>query len=97
MSIRESAQRLCQLHATILTPVEFGFGLLGRVDPGGSFTVERAPVDALNWKSTHVSVHVQGRVLMLKSLTREQETVRREVRVLASHLSLQEAAKLSQP
>lgn len=97
VAVREPVDRLCSLHAKIEHPVEFGYGLLGRIDTGGYFTLERVPVDASNWKSQHIAVHVVGKILMMKSLAREQETRRADIQVISQHLSLAEAAALSQP
>ena len=97
VSLRQPEGRLCHLHATIEQPVEFGFGLLGTIEKGGYFDLERKPVDGNNWKSDHISVHVQGKILMLKSLTREQETQRSEIKVIPQHLSLEQAGQLSLP
>lgn len=69
VSLRQPMNRLCFLQATIFQPVEFGFGFLGRIESGGHFTLGRVPVDATHWKSNYISVQIQGRILMLKSLT----------------------------
>jgi hypothetical protein len=45
----------------------------------------------------HISVHVDGRILLLKSITRDQETTRTNIHIVPQHLSLAEAAKLSRP
>ena len=97
VSIKEPEDRLCKLEARITQPVEFGFGLLGRVNSGGHFELERAQVDPKNWKSVHISVHIDGRILLLKSITRDQETTRTEVHVVPQHLNLVQAASLSHP
>lgn len=97
VSIKEPEDRLCKLEARITQPVEFGFGLLGKVNSGGHFELERAQVDANNWKSVHISVHVDGRILLLKSITRDQETTRTDIHLVPQHLGLAEAAKLSLP
>ena len=97
VSLQQPMNRLCQLSATILQPVEFGFGFLGRVEAGGHFSLARMRVTEATWKTDHISVHMQGRVLLMKSLTREQETVRSEMRVIAPHLPLGQAAQLSLP
>ncbi len=97
VSIREPEDRLCRIEATISQPVEFGFGLLGRVNSGGHFELTRAQVDPKNWKSIHILVHVDGRILLLKSITRDQETTRTEVHIVPQHLSLAQAANLSRP
>lgn len=97
VSIKEPEDRLCKLAARITQPVEFGFGLLGKVNSGGHFELERAQVDPMDWKSVHISVHVDGRILLLKSITRDQETTRTDIHTVPQHLSLAEAAKLSRP
>ena len=80
VSLMEPADRLCVLQGRLDHPVTFGFGLIGKVDQGGSFRLERAPVNATEWKSRKISVHMGGRILMMKSLAKEQETVRTDVR-----------------
>ncbi len=97
VSIQEPAERLCTLEGTIMQPVEFGFGILGRVEQGGHFMLQRIPVDAGRWKTDRISVHVQGRVLMLKTLTRNQEVTRSHIAVVTPHLSLTDAARLTLP
>ena len=97
VSLQEPQDRLCRLDATILQPVEFGFGMLGRIDQGGHFTLQRRPVDGTNWKSELIDVHVDGKILMMKSLTREQDTRRTDIQVIPQHLSLGQAAQMSLP
>ena len=96
VAVKEPVDRLCSLDAKIQHPVEFGFGFLGRIDEGGFFTLDRVPVDPTHWKSQYIVVHVVGKILMMKSLTREQETRREHIQVIAQHLSLADAAALSQ-
>ena len=95
VSLRQPMDRLCVLDATIAQPVEFGFGFLGRIEQGGHFSLERVPADPMHWKSDHISVHMKGRILLLKSLTRDQEVRRTEIRIVPPHLSLEQAARLS--
>ncbi|GGG85259.1 hypothetical protein GCM10011585_31420 [Edaphobacter dinghuensis] len=97
VSIKEPEDRLCKLEARITQPVEFGFGLLGKVNSGGHFELERAQVDPQNWKSVHISVHVDARILLLKSITRDQETTRTAIHIVPQHLSLADAARLTRP
>ena len=97
VSLKQPADRLCSLQAKIAQPVEFGFGLLGRIEQGGRFSLERRPVDAIHWKSEYISVHIQGRILLLKSLTREQEIRRTDVHLLPASISLEQAARMMTP
>lgn len=95
VSVKEPEARLCTLDATILHPVEFGFGVLGHIDQGGHFSLARKQIDSKNWKSDHISVHVSGRILMLKSLAQNQDTVRTGIRLVPQNLTLAEAAQIS--
>jgi hypothetical protein len=96
VSLREPENRLCILQGTIQHPVTFGFGLIGKVDAGGNFRLERAPVEGIAWKSEKISVHMGGRILMMKSLAKEQETVRTNVRTVPSNLSLAQGLQMIQ-
>ena len=95
VSIKQPDNRLCTLQATIIHPVEFGFGMLGHIDQGGSFSLARKQIDAKDWKSDRISVHISGRILLLKSLAQAQDTVRSEIRTVPQNLTLTQAAQLS--
>jgi hypothetical protein len=69
--------------------------MLGHIDQGGHFSLARKQVDEKNWKSDHISVHINGRILMLKSLAQDQEAVRSEIRVVPLDLTLAQAAQLT--
>ena len=97
VSLSEPMDRLCVLKAKILSPVEFGYGFLGKIEAGGSFALERVPIAPTFWKSDRISVHVKGHVLMLKTFTREQEVTRRDIQILVSHPSIAQAANMSKP
>lgn len=95
VSLKQPENRLCTLDATILHPVEFGFGVLGHIDQGGHFSLARQQIDSKNWKSDHISVHVSGRILMLKSLAQNLNVVRTGIRIVPQNLTLTQAAQIS--
>jgi hypothetical protein len=97
ISLKKTEDRLCTLDAKIVRPVEFGFGMLGHIDQGGHFSLVRKQVDATNWKSDHISVHINGRILMLKSLAQDQDAVRTGIRIVPKDLTLAQAAQLTRP
>jgi hypothetical protein len=97
ISLKRPEDRLCALDATIVRPVEFGFGMLGHIDQGGHFSLARKQVDEKNWKSDHISVHINGRILMLKSLAQDQEAVRTQIRIVPQNLTLSQAAQMTHP
>jgi hypothetical protein len=95
VSLKQPEFRLCTLNAKIMRPVEFGFGMLGHIDQGGHFSLERKQLDAQNWKSDRIAVHVTGKILLLKSLAQDQEAVRTDIRVVPESLTLQQAAQMT--
>jgi hypothetical protein len=95
VSLKKPDDRLCTLDAKIIRPVEFGYGMLGHIDQGGHFSLARKQVDEKNWKSDHITVHINGRILMLKSLAQDQETVRSEIRIVPKDLTLAQAAQIT--
>jgi hypothetical protein len=97
ISIEEPENRLCRLDATISQSVEFGFGLLGKVDSSGHFSIQRTQIDADVWKTSYISVHIEGRIFLLKSFSRDQEVRRSDIVLVPPHLSLSDTAKLSRP
>jgi hypothetical protein len=95
VSLKQPEDRLCTLDATIAHPVDFGFGVLGHIDQGGHFSLARKQIDPQNWKSDRISVHVNGRILLLKSLAQNQDVLRTEVRIVPQNLTLNQAAQIS--
>jgi hypothetical protein len=95
VSLKRPEDRLCTLDAKIIHPVEFGYGMLGHIDQGGHFSLARKQVDAKNWKSDHISVHINGRILMLKSLAQDQDAVRTEIRTVPQNLTLAQASQIT--
>jgi hypothetical protein len=95
VSVKQPEDRLCTLEARIVHPVEFGFGVLGRIDEGGHFSLARRQIDAKNWKTDRFSVHIKGRILMLKSLAQNQDAIRTAIRVVPQTLTLAQAAQLT--
>ena len=94
VSLRQPMNRLCQMQATIAEPVEFGFGLFGKIAQGGNFRLTRQQVDARNWKSSEIHVNISGRILLLKTLAQQQDTTRTNIRVIPPHLTVAQAAAL---
>jgi hypothetical protein len=88
VSLKQPENRLCRLQGTLTHPVSFGFGLIGRVDGGGTFQLQRTPVQGGDWKTQKISVHLVGKILLMKSLAKEQETVRTEILEVPMDLSL---------
>ena len=95
--VRMPAERLCGIEGHLVDRVNFGYGLLGHIDEGSHFGVTRIPVTATDWKSSKIAVHVDGRILLLKSISRDQDATHSGAKPLPPNLSLAQAAALTQP
>lgn len=94
--VRMPAERLCGIEGHLVDRVSFGFGLLGHIDQGSHFGVSRVPVTAMDWKSSKITVHVDGKILLLKSISRDQDATHSNAEPLPPNLSLAQAAALTQ-
>jgi hypothetical protein len=56
--------------------VTFGGGLLGRIKQGGSFAIEQKPAAPSLWQLTLIRVHLDGKVLLFKSLNFQEDNDR---------------------
>lgn len=70
------AKRLTRLEGHMAENVDFGFGLLGRVNKGSWFRVGRVQVSPTEWKMDQLEVHLSGHALMLKTIGRETSEIR---------------------
>jgi hypothetical protein len=84
-------KRLSRLEGRLVSNVDFGYGLLGRLDKGGTFNMERVKVAGGGWKTSVLDVHITGHVILLKSIGKDQEEVRSQFRQVPSDISLEQA------
>jgi hypothetical protein len=82
--------RLAKVAGQLMNRVEFGYGLLGRVDSG---TVElgRVSVGPQEWKTAFINIHFSGRLAIFKTINKEQYERRSDFRAVSSDLSLSDA------
>jgi len=95
--VRMPAERLCGIEGHLIDRVSFGFGILGHIEKDSRFRVTRTPVTATDWKSTRIEVHLDGKILLLKSISRDQDAHHSGAEPLPLHLSLAQAAAFTWP
>jgi hypothetical protein len=86
-------KRMTKVACHLLNRVEFGYGLLGRID-NGTVELERVEVGALQWKTALINIHFSGRVALFKTISKDQYERRSEFRTVASNLSLSDGKEL---
>lgn len=95
VAIQSSSMRLQGIDGHLIDRVSFGYGLLGHVEKGSGFTMARAAVTTTEWKTTHISVHMDGKILLLKSVSRDQESVHNDVHAMPANVSQAQVAALT--
>lgn len=75
MLIDPADERLVKIAARLFKSVNFGWGILGRLDPGGQFAVEQSRVGDHRWEVTEMRLRFTGKILLFKNLNiNEHET-----------------------
>jgi hypothetical protein len=95
--IKEPDDRLCGVDARISHPVEFGFGLLGKLDENGHVHVVRIQTSGGNWQASLINVSLAGRILLFKSITQSHDEIRTDLKDIPSNLTLAQAAEMVKP
>ena len=67
--IDQAQERLTRLDAHLISDVDFGWGIIGRLDKGGTILLEQANIGGHDWEVTGMKVNLTGKALMFKSLS----------------------------
>ena len=67
--IDQPQERLTRLDAHLIANVDFGWGILGKLDKGGTILLEQADIGGHNWQVTAMKLNLRGKALMVKSLS----------------------------
>jgi hypothetical protein len=66
--IDQAQERLTRLDAHLIANVDFGWGIIGKLDKGGTVFFEQADIGGHDWEATTLKVKLTGKALMVKSL-----------------------------
>jgi hypothetical protein len=92
--VNQRLKRLIEMNGRLMERVDFGYGILGHVEKGGTFEIRREQVSEAHWKTNLVEVHIQGKVLLFKNVTKDQRESRSDFRPVPQDISLAEAKAL---
>jgi hypothetical protein len=66
--IDKAQERLVQMDAHLVADVDFGFGIIGRVNKGGTVMLRQTDVGGREWELTGLKLNVMGKALMVKAV-----------------------------
>lgn len=87
-------KRIAKIDAALFQPVEFGWGILGRLDKGGQFLIEQRNIDGARWETTHSILHFTGKALMFHAINIQEDETLSDFQPVKRHLTLAEGVDL---
>jgi hypothetical protein len=93
-TVNQRLKRMIDMDGQIEERVDFGYGILGHVEKGGTFEIHREQVSDTHWKTNLVEVHIQGKVLLVKNVTKDQRESRSDFRPVPHDITLTAAREL---
>jgi hypothetical protein len=94
MVVDATQKRLKVLTGTLIQPVEFGWGLLGKLEQGGTFRVVRSEVAPGHWEITQTHIHILGHALIFKSINEQEDETTSNYKPTPPSLTLSQAAQM---
>jgi hypothetical protein len=91
MSVHAHQLRIASLKGRLIRDVRILGGLVGSLNAGGTFDVERRETGPNIWQITETHVHIQGHALLFKNISEQEDDVKSRFRELTGELSLQQA------
>jgi hypothetical protein len=91
MAVHNAQHRIVSLKGKLIHDIKIGGGLLGSLDAGGTFDVERRETGKNLWQITETHVHIQGHVLIFKTISEQEDNLKTSFRQLPSSISMKEA------
>jgi hypothetical protein len=91
MMVDAAEHRIVSLKGRLMRDLKFGFGILGSLQAGGSFDIERRKTGGSVWQITETHVHMHGHILFFKTISEEQDDVKSKFKQLPPDISMQQA------
>jgi hypothetical protein len=92
--VDQTQERLARLDARFINDVDFGFGLIGRLNKGGTVLLEQSNVGDNDWELTGLKIHVNGKALLVKSFSYQVSEEGSHFAPVASGLHYRDAINL---
>lgn len=64
--VDQAQERLVRLDGHFIADVDFGFGILGKLNKGGTVFLEQSNIGDNDWELTALRIHVNGKALMVR-------------------------------
>jgi hypothetical protein len=86
-------KRIARLSGSLGTRVEFGFGVIGHVERGGTTDITRVHLARGVWKTSAEKIDIDGRFVLLKTINKHQDESRTGFAPVAPDTTFAQALK----
>jgi hypothetical protein len=93
--IDSQQKRLAKLSGQLINPVQFGYGFLGHIDKGATVEIGRVEVGPSQWKTALIEIQLSGRLVLFKTISKQEYEIRSDFRAVPDNLSLSQANDLT--
>jgi hypothetical protein len=76
--------------------VTMGYGLLGTIHAGSSFSTEHHPEPGGDWRDTMVTMAIEGKALLFKEIGKNENLVHSDYQRVPDNITVAEAVALVQ-
>jgi hypothetical protein len=94
MTIDRQAMRIAKIDGTLFKDVDFGWGILGRLNKGGKFIIVQRDVGGGHWEEVQETLQFNGKILLVKPLTIWSTETMTDFRPVSSDLTVAQALDL---
>jgi hypothetical protein len=91
MSVDKRQMRIASLKGKMIRDVTIFGGVLGRLNAGGTFDVERRETGGGVWQITETHVHINGHALLFKTISEQEDDVKWDFKQLAPGVTMEQA------
>ena len=92
--VDERTKQLHRIEGRIPTDVSLGYGLLGTVQAGSSFSTEHEMEQDGEWKEALANTAIEGKAMLFKEIGRNESVVHREFQRMPDSINVAEAVAL---
>lgn len=93
MRVNTRAMRIASIKGKLIQNVKIFGGLLGELDSGGTFDVERRETGNGVWQITQTHVHIHGHALIFHTISEEEDDEKWDFKQLPDRITMREAKK----
>jgi len=94
MWIDAKTRQLTRMEGTVFQGVNFGWGMLAHIYPGGKLMLEQTDAGGQRWIFTHFTQQVTVRALMVKTLNIHSNVEAQDFQAMSPTMTYQEAVKI---